>query len=133
MPGRQYRFKVEHSSGAVEYNDWFNTSEEAMTALQSCQRLRDARYFIQDQNVWAGGHAGDPEFQERDGCPKQLAPPWKTSEESTQKLGDACDYFSQNASREYPLIGQESIRLARNRCLINVVQVILTSLVQQGK
>src|SRR5713101_9357727 len=30
---------------------------------------------------------------ERDGFPKQFAPPWKEQDEAEKKLGDACGYF----------------------------------------
>jgi hypothetical protein len=67
---------------------------------------------------------------ERDGFPKNLAPPWKTSEEGTKKLGDACEYFAGESARDYPQIGQESLKLAADRCRVNVILIIIPTLVQ---
>lgn len=66
---------------------------------------------------------------ERDGFPKALAPPWKTSDEGTKKLGDACEYFSGVSARNYPQAGRENLELAADRCRINVMQIILMTLV----
>lgn len=66
---------------------------------------------------------------ERDGYPKHLAPPWKDSVEGTKKLSDACEYFAEKAAREYPQVGQANLKLAADRCRINVMQVILMTLV----
>jgi hypothetical protein len=66
---------------------------------------------------------------ERDGYPKHLAPPWKNSEEGTKKLSDACEYFGEKAAREYPQVGQANLKLAADRCRVNVMQVILMQLV----
>ncbi len=66
---------------------------------------------------------------ERDGYPKQLAPPWKDSAEATKKLSDACEYFAQKAATEYPEAGQVNLKLAADRCRVNVMQVILMTLV----
>jgi hypothetical protein len=70
---------------------------------------------------------------ERDGYPKHLAPPWKDSDEATNKLSDACAYFGEKAAREYPNAGTASLKLATNRCLINVLQAIIMKLVDPGK
>lgn len=67
---------------------------------------------------------------ERDGFPKDLAPPWKTSEEGEKKLSGACDYFAQKSVREYPQAGHANLELAFDRCHINVMQVILTKMVE---
>ena len=66
---------------------------------------------------------------ERDGFPKHLAPPWKDSEEGTKKLSDACEYFAAKSVREYRQVGQANLKLAADRCRINVMQVILMQLV----
>lgn len=67
---------------------------------------------------------------EREGFPKHLAPPWKTSEEGEKKLSDACDYFAQKSVREYPQAGHANLELAFDRCHINVMQIILTKMVE---
>jgi len=67
---------------------------------------------------------------ERDGFPKNLAPPWKTSEEGTKKLSDACEYFAGESARDYPQVGQENLKLASDRCHIEVMQIILMRLVR---
>ncbi len=67
---------------------------------------------------------------ERDGYPKTLAPPWKTSEEGTKKLGDACGYFAGESAREYPQVGQANLKLAASGCRINVMDIIMMQLVQ---
>lgn len=66
---------------------------------------------------------------ERGGYPKHLAPPWKDSVEGTKKLSDACECFAEKAAREYPQVGQANLKLAADRCCINVMQVILMTLV----
>jgi hypothetical protein len=67
---------------------------------------------------------------ERDGFPRDLAPPWKTSEEGEKKLGAACEYFAVKSVREYPQAGRESLQLASDRCHINVMQIILMKMVE---
>lgn len=67
---------------------------------------------------------------ERDGFPKDLAPPWKTSEEGEKKLNDACEYFAGESARDYPQVGQENIKLAADRCYIEVLQITLAKMVQ---
>lgn len=67
---------------------------------------------------------------ERDGFPKTLAPPWKTSEEGEKKLSDACNYFAAKSVREYPQAGQANLQLASDRCHINVMQIILMKMVE---
>ncbi len=67
---------------------------------------------------------------ERDGYPKNLAPPWKTSEEGTKKLSDACEYFAGESAREYSQVGQASLKLAADRCRVNVMDVIMMQLVR---
>jgi hypothetical protein len=67
---------------------------------------------------------------ERDGFPKTLAPPWKTSEEEEKKLSDACNYFAAKSVREYPQAGQANLQLASDRCHINVMQIILMKMVE---
>ncbi len=67
---------------------------------------------------------------ERDGFPKQLAPPWKETEEGEKKLGDACEYFAAKSAKEYPQLSQASLKLAADRCRINMIQVILTKMVE---
>ncbi len=67
---------------------------------------------------------------ERDGFPKDLTPPWKTSEEGTNKLSDACEYFAAKAAREYPQVGRENLKLAADRCRINVMDIILMQMVK---
>ncbi len=62
---------------------------------------------------------------ERDGFPKQLAPPWKETVEGEKKLGDACTYFAAKSVKEYQQAGQENLQLAADRCRINVMQIIL--------
>jgi hypothetical protein len=66
---------------------------------------------------------------QRDGFPKHLAPPWKDSEEATRKLSDACEYFAEESARDYPQVGQGNLKLAADRCRINVMDVILQQLV----
>jgi hypothetical protein len=67
---------------------------------------------------------------ERDGFPKDLAPPWKTTEEGEKKLGDACGYFVGESARDYPQVGQDDIKLAADRCRIEVMQIILLKMVE---
>lgn len=67
---------------------------------------------------------------ERDGFPKILAPPWKETEEAEKKLGDACEYFAARSAEEYSDVGQSSLKLAADRCRINVMQIILTKMVE---
>jgi hypothetical protein len=62
---------------------------------------------------------------ERDGFPKNLAPPWKEANEGERKLGDACEYFAVQSAKEYSQVGQASLKLAADRCRLNVMQVIL--------
>lgn len=66
---------------------------------------------------------------ERDGYPRHLAPPWKDSLEGTRKLSDACEYFADKAAREYPEVGQANLKLAADRCRVNVMEVIVQTLV----
>jgi hypothetical protein len=66
---------------------------------------------------------------ERDGFPTHLAPPWKETEEAEKKLGDACEYYAAQSAKEYSQIGQASVKLAADRCRINVMQVILSNMV----
>jgi hypothetical protein len=61
---------------------------------------------------------------ERDGFPKDLAPPWKEQEEAEKKLGAACVYFAAKSVKEYPRAGQANLQLASDRCHINVMGVI---------
>ncbi|MGD0932769.1 MAG: hypothetical protein ABR902_19150 [Candidatus Korobacteraceae bacterium] len=68
---------------------------------------------------------------ERDGFPADLAPPWKTDLEGEKKLGEACEYFSTAAIRDFRkeiAIGQ--LELARERCHINVMTIIIYQLGQ---
>jgi hypothetical protein len=67
---------------------------------------------------------------ERDGFPKDLAPPWKTSEEGTKKLGNACEYFAAVSARDYSQVGQENLKLAADRCRIEVMLIIIPTIVQ---
>jgi hypothetical protein len=67
---------------------------------------------------------------ERDGFPKSLAPPWKETEEGEKKLADACEYFAAQSAARYPKVGQDNLVLAADRCRINVMQVILTKMVE---
>lgn len=67
---------------------------------------------------------------ERDGFPKALAPPWKETDEGEKKLGDACEYFAAQSAREFPKVGEASLKLAADRCRINVMQVILGKMVE---
>jgi hypothetical protein len=67
---------------------------------------------------------------ERDGFPKDLAPPWKTTEEGEKKLGDACRYFAGESARNYPQVGQENLKLAADRCRIELIQIILEKMVE---
>lgn len=67
---------------------------------------------------------------ERDGFPKALAPPWKETEEAEKKLGDACEYFAVKSAKEFPEAGQENLKLAADRCRINVMQIILSKMVE---
>jgi len=60
---------------------------------------------------------------ERDGFPKNFAPPWKTSEEAMQKLSGACDYFSKVSVREFSQAGKDNLALARMRCHVNVLTI----------
>ncbi|PYP91701.1 MAG: hypothetical protein DMG65_06555 [Candidatus Angelobacter sp. Gp1-AA117] len=57
---------------------------------------------------------------ERDGFPKNLAPPWKTSDEGIKKLGDACQYFDSTSRKLYSQVGRDNLQLARGRCYVNV-------------
>lgn len=67
---------------------------------------------------------------ERDGFPRQLAPPWKTTEEGEKKLSDACDYFAQKSVKEYSQAGQANLELAFDRCHINVMSIILAKMAE---
>ncbi|MGB0035502.1 MAG: hypothetical protein WBP79_08520 [Candidatus Acidiferrales bacterium] len=67
---------------------------------------------------------------ERDGFPKDLAPPWKTTEEGEKKLGDACEYFAGESARDCPQVGQENLKLAADRCRIEVMQIILMKMAE---
>jgi hypothetical protein len=67
---------------------------------------------------------------ERDGFPKAMAPPWKETEEGEKKLGDACEYFAAQSVKEYPSAGQPNLKLAADRCRINVMQIILMKTVE---
>jgi hypothetical protein len=67
---------------------------------------------------------------ERDGFPKHLAPPWKETVEAENKLGDACEYFATKSAREYPQLGQASLKLAADRCRINVIQITMMKLAE---
>jgi hypothetical protein len=63
------------------------------------------------------------------GYPKTLAPPWKTTEEGTKKLGDACEYFAGESARDYPQVAQDDIILAADRCRVQVLLIIIPTLV----
>jgi len=67
---------------------------------------------------------------ERDGFPKSLAPPWEETVEAEKKLGDACEYFGAKAATDYADVGQDNLKLAADRCRINVMQIILTKMVE---
>jgi hypothetical protein len=67
---------------------------------------------------------------ERDGFPKHLAPPWKETVEAEKKFGEACEYFAAKSAKEYPRVGQANLKLAADRCRINVMQVILMKTVE---
>jgi hypothetical protein len=67
---------------------------------------------------------------ERDGFPKDLAPPWKTTDEGEKKLGNACEYFAGESGRYYPQVGKEDVKLAADRCRIEVIQIILSKMVE---
>jgi len=58
-----------------------------------------------------------------------LAPPWKETVEAEKKLGDACEYFSAQSATEYANVGEANLKLAADRCRINVMQIILTKMV----
>jgi hypothetical protein len=66
---------------------------------------------------------------ERDGFPKSIAPPWSTEDEATTRLGDACDSFAEKSVRKFPQIPKTSVELARERCLLQVMSVILDRLI----
>jgi hypothetical protein len=66
---------------------------------------------------------------ERDGFPTNLAPPWTKPGEGEQKLGDACEYFASQSARQFPQVGQASLKLAADRCRINVAQAVLDTMV----
>jgi hypothetical protein len=75
---------------------------------------------------------------ERDGFPANLAPPWKTDLEGEKKLGEACEFFSAAAVRDFrKQVLIEQLNLARQRCHINVATIIMyqleRGLVQPGK
>jgi len=67
---------------------------------------------------------------ERDGFPKDLAPPWKTTDEGENKLSDACEYFAGESAKDYPQVGQENLKLAADRCHIELMQIILMKMVE---
>ena len=67
---------------------------------------------------------------ERDGFPRELAPPWKTTEEGEKKLSDACEFFAGKSAKEYPQVGRENLKLAADRCHIEVMQIILMKMVE---
>ena len=67
---------------------------------------------------------------ERTGFPPNLAPPWKTSDEGMKKLGDACEVYSRKSANEYPQVGRADLTLAADRCRIEVLQIILSGIVQ---
>lgn len=67
---------------------------------------------------------------ERDGFPKDLAPPWKTTDEGEKKLSDACEYFAGESAKNYPQVGQDNLKLAADRCHIELMQVILEKMVE---
>lgn len=70
---------------------------------------------------------------ERDGFPKRLAPPWQDTLEAEKKLGDACEYFAGKAVKDYPQVGQGNLKLAADRCRINVMQIVLMKTVPGGE
>ncbi|HUM06292.1 MAG TPA: hypothetical protein VLT90_12585 [Terriglobales bacterium] len=67
---------------------------------------------------------------ERDGFPKNLAPPWKDAEEGEKKLSDACKYFVAKSVKDYRQVGQANLQLASDRCHINVMGLIMQKLVE---
>lgn len=74
----------------------------------------------------------EDEFQkcERDGFSKAMAPPWRETEEGEKKLGDAFEYFTAESVKEYPSVGQPNLKLAADRCRINVMQIILMKMTE---
>src|SRR5258708_3372666 len=56
----------------------------------------------------------------RAGLPKNLAPPWKTSDEGTKKLSDACERFAAKSARDYPQVGPET---SRERAIFSRVSI----------
>ncbi len=63
---------------------------------------------------------------ERDGFPKDSAPPWKTEEEAIHGLENACDYFSVTSAKSYSHVGEENLALARTRCFMNIMTIEVT-------
>lgn len=67
---------------------------------------------------------------ERDGFPRNLAPPWKEQQEGEKRLSAACEYFIAKAVKDYPQVGQANLQLVADRCRINVLTVIFDQLVE---
>ena len=67
---------------------------------------------------------------ERDGFPKHLAPPWKEAIEGEKKLGDACTYFQAKSAKAYPQAGYANLKLAGDRCRVNVMSVIFAEMIR---
>ena len=43
---------------------------------------------------------------------------------------EACEYFAGQSARDYPQVGQENLKLAADRCRIEVMQIILMKMVE---
>lgn len=65
---------------------------------------------------------------ERDGYPKDIAPPWKETLEGEKKLGQACEYFAAESARDYPTLAKQDLTLAADRCRITVLQIMIEKL-----
>jgi hypothetical protein len=65
---------------------------------------------------------------ERDGYPKNIAPPWKETLEAESKLAQACEYFAAESARDYPTLAKQDLILAADRCRITVIQIMIEKL-----
>ena len=62
--GREYRMRIVGANGAVEFSDWFNAHAEAIEALRHTKCSSEAKYFMQERNVFQEGEWGDPKMSE---------------------------------------------------------------------
>jgi hypothetical protein len=65
---------------------------------------------------------------ERDGFPRQLAPPWKNSAEAHDKLVDACDYYAGMSGKYFRRVGQDALKTSHDRCITSLLTLSMTEL-----